>query len=165
MWEEVLIMLPQHVGLILLSATVPNIEHFAQWVGRIKQRKMYVTSTLKRPVPLEHYMFTGVSTKTSNQLFKIVDQSKRFLNDGYKQASEAKKKNLEKSKKPAAEQGIWSSIIDCLKKRNGLPCVAFIFSRKRCDSSSAALLKGDTNLNTEQDRDFHFFGTLVVFIS
>ena len=151
-WEEVLIMLPQHVGLILLSATVPNIEHFAQWVGRIKQRKMYVTSTLKRPVPLEHYMFTGVSTKTSNQLFKIVDPSKRFLNDGYKAACEAKRKNLEKSKKPPAEQGIWSSIIDCLKKRNGLPCVAFIFSRKRCDSSSAALLKGGTNLNTEKER-------------
>ena len=45
----------------------------------------------KRPVPLEHYMFTGVSTKTSNQLYKIIDQNKRFLNDGYKKASEAKR--------------------------------------------------------------------------
>ena len=36
-------------------------------------------------------MFTGVSTKTSNQLYKIIDQNKRFLNDGYKKASEAKR--------------------------------------------------------------------------
>ena len=32
-WEEVLIMLPQHVNVILLSATVPNTMEFASWVG------------------------------------------------------------------------------------------------------------------------------------
>ena len=33
MWEEVLIMLPNHIGIILLSATVPNATEFADWVG------------------------------------------------------------------------------------------------------------------------------------
>lgn len=32
-WEEVLIMLPDHVGLIMLSATVSNAREFAEWVG------------------------------------------------------------------------------------------------------------------------------------
>jgi len=32
-WEEVIIMLPEHVGIILLSATVPNTKEFADWVG------------------------------------------------------------------------------------------------------------------------------------
>ena len=32
-WEEVLIMLPQHVNIILLSATVPNTMEFADWIG------------------------------------------------------------------------------------------------------------------------------------
>ena len=32
-WEEVIIMLPDHVNIILLSATVPNAEEFADWVG------------------------------------------------------------------------------------------------------------------------------------
>ncbi|XP_027766459.1 helicase SKI2W-like, partial [Empidonax traillii] len=32
-WEEVLILLPEHVKLVLLSATVPNALEFAQWVG------------------------------------------------------------------------------------------------------------------------------------
>lgn len=32
-WEEVIIMLPDHVNIILLSATVPNSKEFADWVG------------------------------------------------------------------------------------------------------------------------------------
>jgi antiviral helicase SKI2 len=37
-WEEVIIMLPQHVNLILLSATVPNTEEFAEWIGCVPNR-------------------------------------------------------------------------------------------------------------------------------
>jgi antiviral helicase SKI2 len=33
-WEEVIIMLPDHVGLVMLSATVPNTMEFAQWIGK-----------------------------------------------------------------------------------------------------------------------------------
>lgn len=35
MWEEVIIMLPDHVNIILLSATVPNTKEFADWVGSV----------------------------------------------------------------------------------------------------------------------------------
>ncbi|KAI9216691.1 P-loop containing nucleoside triphosphate hydrolase protein, partial [Blastocladiella britannica] len=49
-WEEVIIMLPPHVQLILLSATVPNTKEFADWVGRTKKRDIYVISTQYRPV-------------------------------------------------------------------------------------------------------------------
>lgn len=52
-------MLPAHVGIVMLSATVPNTVEFADWVGRIKKKHIYVISTLKRPVPLEHFLFTG----------------------------------------------------------------------------------------------------------
>ena len=34
-WEEVIIMLPEHVNIILLSATVPNYMDFADWVGYV----------------------------------------------------------------------------------------------------------------------------------
>ena len=56
-WEETIIMLPLHIGIIMLSATVPNFMEFANWVGRTKGRKIYAISTLKRPVPLEHNIF------------------------------------------------------------------------------------------------------------
>lgn len=47
-WEEVIIMLPAHVNLILLSATVPNVMEFAGWVGRTK-RKACPTSVVHLP--------------------------------------------------------------------------------------------------------------------
>jgi antiviral helicase SKI2 len=53
----VIIMLPAHVNLILLSATVPNVMEFAGWVGRTKRKVLYVTGTTKRPVPLEHSLY------------------------------------------------------------------------------------------------------------
>jgi len=56
-WEESIIMLPEHIGIVMLSATVENVLDFAEWVGRITQRKIFVQHTDHRPVPLEHYMF------------------------------------------------------------------------------------------------------------
>ena len=44
-WEEVLILLPDHVNMIMLSATVPNTLEFADWVGRTKKKKIWVIST------------------------------------------------------------------------------------------------------------------------
>lgn len=77
-WEEVIIMLPEHVKFILLSATVPNTFEFANWVGRTKQKDIYVISTPKRPVPLEIFIWA------KNDLFKVVDASRKFLEDGFK---------------------------------------------------------------------------------
>lgn len=79
-WEEVIIMLPEHVTLILLSATVPNTHEFASWVGRTKQKDIYVISTSKRPVPLEHYIWAG------KDVHKIVDPDKKFIEKGWKDA-------------------------------------------------------------------------------
>lgn len=80
-WEEVIIMLPEHVSLILLSATVPNTFEFASWVGRTKRKDIYVISTPKRPVPLEHYLWAG------KDMYKIVDANKIFLEKGWKDAN------------------------------------------------------------------------------
>ncbi|KAK9466501.1 NUC185 domain-containing protein [Lipomyces arxii] len=82
-WEEVIIMLPDHVKMILLSATVPNTYEFASWVGRTKKKDIYVISTPKRPVPLEHFLWS------SNQMFKIVDADKKFLMQGWSDAQRA----------------------------------------------------------------------------
>lgn len=78
-------MLPAHITLILLSATVPNTLEFASWVGRTKQKHIYVISTPKRPVPLEHYLYVD------KLVYKIVDGGKTFLMGGYKDASDALK--------------------------------------------------------------------------
>ncbi len=81
-WEEVIIMLPQHVTLILLSATVPNTYEFASWVGRTKHKDIYVISTPKRPVPLEHYLWG------KKNMHKIVSADKQFIEKGWKDAND-----------------------------------------------------------------------------
>lgn len=72
-WEQVLIMLPAKVCVVLLSATVPNTIEFADWLGRIRQKKVYVVTTYKRPVPLKHYLYTGRGGKSKDNIFNILD--------------------------------------------------------------------------------------------
>ena len=52
-WEESIILLPDHVGLIFLSATTPNVKQIADWIGRSKHKKIWIMQTDFRPVPLE----------------------------------------------------------------------------------------------------------------
>ena len=82
-WEEVIIMLPEYVTLILLSATVPNTYEFASWVGRTKKKDIYVISTPKRPVPLQHYLWANKG------MHLIVNSDKRFVEKGWKEANDA----------------------------------------------------------------------------
>jgi antiviral helicase SKI2 len=96
-WEEVIIMLPEHVTLILLSATVPNTYEFASWVGRTKKKDIYVISTPKRPVPLEHYLWANKA------LHKIVDAHKKFDEKGWAAANNALT-GKDKVKAPALQE-------------------------------------------------------------
>lgn len=82
MWEEVLILLPDHVSIVMLSATIPNTLEFANWVGATKKKKVYVVSTLKRPVPLQHYLYTGSGGKSKQGLFLIVEEAGKFIRNG-----------------------------------------------------------------------------------
>lgn len=81
-WEEVLILLPDHVSIVMLSATVPNTMEFANWVGQTKKRKVFVCSTFKRPIPLMHYLYTGCGGKSKNDIFLLVDGQNEFSMKG-----------------------------------------------------------------------------------
>ena len=48
--------LPDHINMVMLSATVPNYREFADWIGRAKRKTVYVQMTEKRPVPLQHFI-------------------------------------------------------------------------------------------------------------
>lgn len=38
---------------------------------------------MKRPVPLEHHLYTGNSNKTQKEMFLLLDAAGSFLNKGY----------------------------------------------------------------------------------
>lgn len=203
-WEEVIILCPQHINLILLSATVPNTKEFADWVGRTKKKDIYVISTPKRPVPLEHFLYAG------KEMFKIVDARAQFLVSGIKEAGEALKRKQEKEREANAAAGgggggtrggrgggaagsnsrgrggmtpargaaprgrggavggrgggftgtttvrtgldknLWIHLVGNLRKKNLLPCVVFVFSKKRCEEYATSM--PNTDLNTAKDK-------------
>lgn len=95
-WEEVIIMLPQHVKFILLSATVPNTFEFASWVGRTKQKNMYVISTPKRPIPLE------INVWAKGKIIPIINEQREFLSNNFKMQKDLylKKENDSQGSKP-----------------------------------------------------------------
>ncbi|XP_032506231.1 helicase SKI2W isoform X3 [Phocoena sinus] len=167
-WEEVLIMLPDHVSIILLSATVPNALEFADWIGRLKRRQIYVISTVARPVPLEHYLFTGNSPKTQGELFLLLDSRGTFHTKGYYAAVEARKERMSKhaqtfgAKQPthqggsAQDRGVYLCLLASLRTRAQLPVVVFTFSRGRCDEQASGLTSLDLTTSSEKS-EIHLF--------
>jgi len=79
-WEETIMMLPRHVQMVMLSATLDKPEKFADWCEnrgetqtqqeqQTHQHKLvYLTSTNHRVVPLTHYTFMT----TTSAIFKLI---------------------------------------------------------------------------------------------
>ncbi|XP_011639222.1 helicase SKI2W [Pogonomyrmex barbatus] len=165
-WEEIVILLPQNINIVMLSATVPNPIIFADWVGRIKKRKMYVISTLKRPIPLLHYLYTGTDGKTKDDKFLVLDGNGLFLLDGWYKATNASDKKKDKIPKdfrrkiqmtPKQEEVLWRAFISHLQNNDMLPVVVFTLSRKRCDMNAATLRNLDLTTAREKHQVHVFF--------
>jgi antiviral helicase SKI2 len=111
-WEEILILLPKGIGIIMLSATVPNYMEFAQWVGDIKETKVYVQNTLKRVVPLQHLLFIDY-----NNVF-LVKQKDKIYKDKLDQAFHELKNQMNRygrNKKSIEQRKIEKQYIDNIK--------------------------------------------------
>jgi superfamily II RNA helicase len=59
-WEETIILLPPHIQMVMLSATIDAPERFAKWCESRHSgsgKSVYLASTYTRIVPLTHYAF------------------------------------------------------------------------------------------------------------
>ena len=81
-WEETIILLPDKVHYVFLSATIPNALQFAQWITKIHTRPCHVVYTDFQPTPLQHYLFpTG-----GNGIFLVVDDGGEFREENFQKA-------------------------------------------------------------------------------
>lgn len=166
-WEKVFILLPEHISLVLLSATVANIPDFADWLGRTRNRKTYVIYTTKRPVPLEHYLFIGKSSKGKEEKFLFVDQSSNLLEQGYREALAAMKEKESlfakkygpKAFAPASERNFFIGLIRHLEADQKLPVIVFTLSRKRCDANAISISSSIDLCTGEESALVHRFIT------
>ena len=123
-WEESIIFAPQHIKFVCLSATIPNINSFAEWMQSVREIDIKVVEELERPVPLEHHLyFQGFGIGNLGHLNALRQTAKR-----------QKRKDNNTPKKP---KGIINTeLIPYLHKENRLPCLYFCFSRRRCESNA-----------------------------
>ena len=152
-WEETLILLPPTVHLVLLSATLSSPQIFANWLANLKKKRLWLISTQWRAVPLEHAVISDGKPLT------IYTPKEDFLPDVYrawlaerKGDLTAKDKFIEKVKneRRAGTEGAISGKVHIksfdhtlhetlawLQTHNGLPALAFVFSRAKCESLAA----------------------------
>lgn len=123
-WEESIIFAPQHIKFVCLSATIPNIHTFADWMQDVREIDIQVVEELKRPVPLEHHLhFPEFGIGELEHLPKLRRIAKRQEFEYFD----------ERDKKSKIPKGIIrTELVPYLKKEKKLPCLYFCFSRKQC---------------------------------
>jgi len=70
-YEELLILVPDTMRAVFLSATVPNANEFATWFGGLKNHQVDVVFTNKRPVPLSFHVINNNEIKDITEFDKI----------------------------------------------------------------------------------------------
>jgi superfamily II RNA helicase len=144
-WEESIIMLPQHINLIMLSATISKADEFAGWIDSIRDKKTTLISTLYRPTPLVHYVYTNDEIKEIMREKKGVNT---FNRENYTKVYQSFQSRF-KSKKFVNHKGILDPFVNYLRKRDLLSAIVFSFSRKKCEEYAQQIT---TNLVDNYER-------------
>lgn len=95
-WEESIVMLPPEIAILGCSGTIDEPERFASWIGDIKKRPIHLIRTVRRPIPLNHYIY--------------VDNMDGYANYKKVTVAEAKKKAAEFDLKKLAREASSLSI-------------------------------------------------------
>jgi len=139
-WEESLIFLPRHMNMLALSATIPNIDEFANWIYSIHNRPLKIVKEEKRPVPLHFfYHCQGEIVDNLNKVSRLESGIKKFYY--YKGRRFPRKEHL-KPNRPGV-------LIRDLSSNNRLPCIYFSFGRRRCEYL-AEEMRGFDFLNADE---------------
>ena len=164
-WEKTILMLPHHIQMVMLSATIDSPEKFANWCERGYDKKVYLCSTNKRVVPLTHYgfltttemIFKKVKDKsvqkqikdTTNCPIKLQDEHGQFQTDSYLKIKNMKQM-FESFDVSVKRNHVLNQLCYFLKENDMLPAIVFVFSRKNVElfakEITANLLEDDSKI-------------------
>jgi superfamily II RNA helicase len=150
-WEETIMMLPQHIQMVMLSATLDSPEKFAFWCEtrgqmiNISGKIVYLTTTYERVVPLTHYSFITCTQgifkilkdkqlemeimRTTNTLHVIQDAKGNFNDINYQRIYKTIKL-FEDKNHYVKRQHILNTVARHLVDNHMLPAICFVLSRK-----------------------------------
>ena len=122
-WEESLIFLPDHMNVLGLSATIPNIHQLAKWLTEIHHRPIKVVIEDKRPVPL-HFFF-----QCQGGIYDDLHKLKKF---GFQNIT-GRDPYGRRARHFTAKPNRPTSLIKHLWEEDSLPCIYFAFGRRRTE--------------------------------
>uniref|UniRef100_A0A0A1WP95 Superkiller viralicidic activity 2-like 2 n=1 Tax=Zeugodacus cucurbitae TaxID=28588 RepID=A0A0A1WP95_ZEUCU len=156
-WEETLILLPDNVRYVFLSATIPNARQFAEWVCHLHKQPCHVVYTDYRPTPLQHYIFPA----GGDGIHLIVDEKGQFKEDNFTTAMAVLQNAGDAAKgdqrgRKGGIRGVDSGqsnifkIVKMIMERNFAPVIIFSFSKKDCEVYAMQMAKLDFNTAEEK---------------
>lgn len=155
-WEETLILLPDNVHYVFLSATIPNARQFAEWVAHLHHQPCHVVYTEYRPVPLQHYIFPN----GGDGIHLVVDENGQFKEDNFNTAMTVLANAGDNAKAPqlgrrggvkGGNETSCFKIVKMIMERNFAPVIIFSFSKKDCELYAMQMAKLDFN-NLEEKK-------------
>lgn len=164
-WEQTIILLPDHVPFVMLSATIGKKEHFANWISTITNKEVTICSSDKRVVPLIFYEFFALpdkyiknikDKKKKDMFFKKTNSKLNIIKQGsnyhYNHLSLTKKctTELAKDKFRVHDKFVINECLEHLKHNDMFPCLLFVFSRKQVENISKQIFV-DLFLPDEKD--------------
>lgn len=155
-WEETLILLPDNVHYVFLSATIPNARQFCEWVCFIHKQPCHVVYTDYRPTPLQHYIFPA----GGDGIHLVVDEKGNFKEDNFNtamnvllSAGDAAKGDQRGRKGGMSQNASQTNIFKIVKmvmEKNFAPVIIFSFSKKECEAYAMQMAKLDFNTMDEK---------------
>ena len=159
-WEESIIFAPQNIKFVCLSATIPNINQFAEWMRSVREVEIDVIEELERPVPLEHHLYLeGYGIGDLETLQRIQES---IIYDNSYDSADDNRHDIEPDKVNGETPHRLTNVdlIPYVQDQNQLPCLYFCFSRKVCEKNAAYYAKR-TFLTPEQRKEIlHLFDLL-----
>ena len=154
-WEESIILCPEHIQLVCLSATVSNASQIADWISRT-HRPVHLITHAHRPVPLSLYYYTD------QQLALVVDAAGRVVTTAFDRVGgEARRQMADRARggrrPPLPHPAEWpepspTDVVNALAASSMLPAIYFLFSRRDCEAAADQALMMKLRLVGERAR-------------
>ena len=176
-WEETIILLPDKVRYVFLSATIPNAMEFAEWICKIHSQPCHIVYTNFRPTPLQHYLFPA----HGDGIYLVVDEKSTFREENFQKAmtsignqagddpnsTESRGKKGQTFKGGAAKgdaKGDIYKIVKMIWKKKYNPVIVFSFSKRDCEELALKMSKLDFNSDDEKDALTKIFNNAIALL-
>lgn len=179
-WEETIILLPDKVRYVFLSATIPNAFQFAEWIAKIHRQACHVVYTDFRPTPLQNYFFPA----GGNGIFLVVDEKGVFRENNFnktiqmiedkkgadandidaKTRGKGKNKKTAKGGKDETNADI-QKIVKMIMTKNFNPVIVFNFSKRECEMMALFTSKFSFNDDSEKQMVRKVFSSAIESLS